>query len=207
LYQAPAPRTKSWINSGKQEARAKYSSVLPLFVVRRNPGFVVIIRSAMTNHLDSAAMSPLLIRVVKYWLPVALMSGLMYYFSTDVFSGDNTRGLIEKIFLWFAPHASNQTIATLNYAIRKSAHFIEYAGLSALLFRAFRADGPLRWRFKWAAYSFVSIVSWALLDELHQTFTETRTGSIWDSLLDSSGGLFSLLLIALYSVRKDARSA
>jgi VanZ family protein len=44
-------------------------------------------------------------------------------------------------------------------------------------------------------------VSWALLDELHQTFTRTRGGSIWDSLLDSSGALFMLIAISIVARR------
>jgi VanZ family protein len=34
-----------------------------------------------------------------------------------------------------------------------------------------------------------------LLDEFHQTFTQTRGGSIYDSLLDFSGGLTALLVL------------
>jgi VanZ family protein len=123
----------------------------------------------------------------------------MYYFSTDVFSADNTRSVIEKIFLWFVPHASKHAMATLNYAVRKSAHFTEYAILGAFLFRAFRADDPMRWRLKWAVYSFVAAGTWALLDEFHQTLTRTRGGSVWDVLLDSTGALFALIVIAVIS--------
>ena len=149
----------------------------------------------------NAARTPTHIRILWYWFPVAMMFGVMYYFSTDVFSADNTRGVIDKIFLWFSPHASKHTIATFNYVVRKSAHFTEYAILGALLFRAFRAGDAVRWRFRWALYSFVFSVSWALLDELHQTFTRTRGGSIWDSLLDSSGALFMLIAISIVARR------
>jgi VanZ family protein len=145
----------------------------------------------------NAARAPIASRILWYWLPVAMMFGVMYYFSTDVFSADNTRSVIEKIFLWFSPHASKHTMATFNYVVRKSAHFTEYAILGALLFRAFRAGDSVRWRFRWAVYSFVFSVSWALLDELHQTFTRTRGGSIRDSLLDSSGALFMLIAISI----------
>ena len=144
-----------------------------------------------------AARAPITIRILWYWFPVAMMFAVMYYFSTDVFSGDNTRSVIEKILLWFSPHASKHTMATFNYVVRKSAHFTEYAILGALLFRAFRAGDSVRWRFRWVLYSFVFSVSWALLDELHQTFTRTRGGSIWDSLLDSSGALFMLIAISI----------
>ena len=143
------------------------------------------------------AREPIQLRIIKYWLPVAAVLGLMYYFSTDVFSADNTRSVIDKIFLWFVPHASKHAMATLNYVVRKSAHFIEYAVLGAFLFRAFRADDPTRWRLKWAIYSLLTAGAWALLDEFHQTLTRTRGGSIWDSLLDSSGAFFMLVAIAI----------
>lgn len=151
----------------------------------------------MSENIVEAERAPVPLRLIRYWVPVVAMLGLMYYFSTDVFSADNTRSVIDKIFLWFVPHASKHAMATLNYVVRKSAHFIEYAVLGAFLFRAFRADDPTRWRLKWAFYSFLTAGAWALLDEFHQTLTRTRGGSIWDSLLDSTGALIAVLCIAL----------
>ena len=155
----------------------------------------------MAENLTTAE-SRLAIRVLKYWLPVLFMIGAMYYASTDVFSGDNTRNVIERIVLWLKPHTREHTLMKINYIVRKLAHFTEYALLAALLFRAFRADSVLRWRWRWALYSFAMAFSWALLDELHQTFTHTRGGSIYDSLLDTSGALVMLVVIALINSRK-----
>lgn len=156
----------------------------------------------MAENIE-AARAPITIRIIWYWFPVVMMFGVMYYFSTDVFSADNTRGVLEKIFLWFSPNASKRALLTFNYFVRKSAHFTEYAILGGLLFRAFRAGDRVRWRFKWALYSFVFAASWALLDELHQSLTQKRGGSIWDSLLDSTGALF--MLIALWIVARRRR--
>ena len=152
----------------------------------------------MSESIEAARM-PAAVRIVRYWLPVAALLAVMYYFSTDVFSADNTRSVIEKVFLWFVPHAGKHALATLNYVVRKSAHFTEYAILGAFLFRAFRADAPMRWRLRWAVYSFLAAGSWALLDEFHQTLTRTRGGSVWDVLLDSTGALFALIVIAVIS--------
>ena len=150
--------------------------------------------------------SSLAMKIVKYWLPVSLMIGAMYYASTDVFSGENTRNVVERLVLWLRPHTSEHALMKINYLVRKMAHFTEYAVLAALLYRAFRADSLMRWRLRWALYSFGVIVCWALLDELHQTFTRTRGGSIYDSMLDSSGALFMLLMIAFFN-RKQVRAA
>lgn len=149
--------------------------------------------------------SSLATRVLRYWLPVLFMIGVMYYASTDVFSGDNTRGIIERLVLWLRPHTSAHGLMKINYIVRKMAHFAEYAVLAGLLFRAFRADSIMRWRTRWAACSFAVAASWALLDELHQSFTLTRGGSIYDSLLDSAGALFMLVMIALFTRRKSFR--
>ena len=155
----------------------------------------------MAENFDSA-QSPLAIRIVKYWLPVLLMIGAMYYASTDVFSGENTRNVIERIVLWLKPHTKEHTLQQINYIARKLAHFTEYALLAGLLFRAFRADSAARWRWRWATYSFNIAFVWALLDEFHQTFTHSRGGSIYDSLLDASGALFMLTIIALVHSRR-----
>jgi VanZ family protein len=140
-------------------------------------------------------------RIFKYWLPVAIMLAAMYYFSTDRLSNDTTETVVGKLLMWLSSHMSPVVIATANFTVRKAAHFIEYAALGGLLFRAFRADDPRRWRFRWVAYSLIAAASWAALDEFHQTFTRTRSGSPLDSLLDSSGALFMLLVITFYTRR------
>jgi VanZ family protein len=150
----------------------------------------------------SRARSPVAIRIIKYWSPVLMMIVLMFYFSTDAFSGDNTEGLIKKILAWIVSDFSPAVAARLHFAIRKSAHFVEYAVLSALLFRAFRADSADRLRANWAVYSFGVVAVWSLLDEFHQAQTRMRFSSIYDSLIDMAGGLFALIVIALISRRK-----
>ena len=146
-----------------------------------------------------AAESSVASRIIKYWLPVAIALGSMYYFSTDIFSGDNTRSFIKDLLERFMPGVGSATILKVNYVVRKCAHFVEYAILAALLYRAWRADSLVNWRLRWALYSFAMVVGWALIDEYHQTFTRSRGGSIFDVMIDTTGGLFALILIALYT--------
>jgi VanZ family protein len=152
----------------------------------------------------TTVQSSLATKIIKYWLPVLVMIGAMYYASTDVFSGENTRGIIEKLVLWLRPHTSERGLLKINYLVRKAAHFTEYAMLALLLFRAFRADSFLRWRFRWALYSFLIVICWALLDEYHQSLTRTRGGSIKDSMLDCSGAFFALVVLMFFHRRKRA---
>lgn len=135
------------------------------------------------------------------------MLAAIYYFSTDLFSGEKTRSIVETILGWLVADPSPRTISRANYLTRKAAHFIEYGVLAALLFRAFRADSALRWRLRWAVYSMCVLVGWAFLDEYHQTLTTRRGGSAYDALLDSTGGLFALILIAIVKRRNAELSS
>jgi VanZ family protein len=152
----------------------------------------------MDSSIIRPSRSPLY-KIFRYWVPVALMISIMAYFSTDVFSGENTRSVLELILRWFSPHIDHHSINVLNFYVRKGAHVTEYGVFAVLVFRAMRADSPLLWKLSWFAFSFAIVVVWSLLDELHQAFTRTRGASIYDSMLDSAGGLAALLIVALVS--------
>jgi VanZ family protein len=91
----------------------------------------------------------------------------------------------------------------LHFLIRKAAHLTEYAILACLLLRAFRAGAAIAWRWHWAILSWLLVAVHAVLDEYHQAFTQYRTGSVSDSVLDMAGGLLALTLLWL-SRRKPA---
>jgi len=78
---------------------------------------------------------------------------------------------------------------------RKAAHFIEYAILGLLAARAFRTSERPAISSRWFLISLPIIVVYALMDEYHQSFVPTRTGSIFDSLIDMAGGLTALILV------------
>jgi VanZ family protein len=121
----------------------------------------------------------------------------IYFFSTDNFSGENTGGLLRSIFSSIFPSLTEEQFQSLHFIIRKTGHFTEYGILALLLFHAFRSGSATSWKRSWAIYSFLIIVVYALSDEYHQTLTETRTGSIYDSLTDMAGGFTALFLLWL----------
>lgn len=137
-------------------------------------------------------------KISRYWLPVVMMLSVMFYFSSDKFSVEHTQSAVEKVLGWLMPVARESTLSLINHMLRKLAHFVEYMLLAGLLFRAFRADSALRWRAAWAVYSGLIIIAWAVADELHQAFSQVRHASMQDALLDVTGGLLMLVLIALY---------
>jgi VanZ family protein len=96
------------------------------------------------------------------------------------------------------------------FAIRKSAHFVEYAVLAVLLWHALwkpRLGDPRPWSWPLAGFVAVLVAFYAMTDEIHQMFVPSRQGSAWDVLLDTSGGVTGLLLAAAAYQRLARRRA
>ena len=83
---------------------------------------------------------------------------------------------------------------TIHAVTRKIAHLTEYALLGLLAARAFRGSPREGLRARWFLAALALVVVYALVDEYHQSFVPSRTGSIYDSLIDMTGGLAALLI-------------
>jgi VanZ family protein len=76
----------------------------------------------------------------------------------------------------------------------KGAHFLEYAGLFLLWYRAIH--GTLRaWNPAAAILAFAAASAYAVLDEFHQSLTTHRSGNAQDILLDSFGAGFAMIAL------------
>ena len=84
---------------------------------------------------------------------------------------------------------------TIHAVTRKIAHLTEYALLGLLAARAFRGSSRDGLRTRWFLASVILIVVYALADEYHQSFVPSRTGSIYDSLIDTAGGFAALIVV------------
>jgi VanZ family protein len=131
--------------------------------------------------------------VWKTWTAAVLWLGLIAVESSRFLSSENTGKFLYELLTRFVGSLNLDTFEVWHHYLRKTGHVIGYAVLSWLLFRAWRAtlasiwDG--RWAFRWAAIAFLMTATAASLDEWHQSFIPTRTGTIWDVLLDSSAAL------------------
>jgi len=143
--------------------------------------------------------------LLKYWAPPIIWMSLIFWFSTDMFSGDNTGSLLLKVISFIYPGVTRELFDSIHFYVRKAGHFTEYAVLALLLFRAFRLGTQARWRRRWALSSLLVVFLYALLDEYHQTFTRRRTGSIYDSLIDTSGTAAALVLLWLFRRKSEKR--
>jgi VanZ family protein len=121
--------------------------------------------------------------------------------STDLMSAEHTSRFIGPFLRWFDPNISEATIASVQLFVRKCAHLSEYAILAAFLCRALRQSQPRLLRV--AIIAFVVAAICAALDEFHQSFVTTRTGTPWDVAIDCAGALIGLALFWLVSNRKS----
>jgi len=144
-------------------------------------------------------------RVWRYGL---LLFWLLFIFfaSTSSFSADNTSVILRPLFLWFFPNLSDAQLATLHFLTRKMAHFSEYAVLAFLSRRAFISSSHDFLRRHWFFLTTLLVVTYALLDEFHQSFVPSRTPSLYDSGIDIAGGLTLLLIFKFYRATRSRRA-
>ncbi len=129
----------------------------------------------------------------KAWIAAGLWLFLIAIESTDMLSAQNTSSLLYALATSLFGPISMAKFYVWHTLLRKTGHVLGYGTLSWLLFRAWRTTISLtdlrRWSFDWARASFFMTVLVACLDEWHQSFLPSRTGSVQDVVLDSSAAL------------------
>lgn len=144
---------------------------------------------------------------LRAWWPALLWAAVIFSASTDTFSSANTGTVLERLLGWLTISITEDQFDSLHHIIRKSAHFTEYFVFYLLLFRGIRSGRP-GWHWSWAFYAWFIAAAYSALDEIHQSFVASRTASVWDSLLDSVGAFFGLIVIfLLYRLLRRSRSA
>ncbi|MFN0088556.1 MAG: VanZ family protein [Blastocatellia bacterium] len=162
----------------------------------------------MMNKSNMSANSSFIIHrssFLTFWGPPLLLMAAIFFFSTDNFSGRNTGSIFFALFHAILPGLTEEQFRPFHFLIRKAGHFTEYGLLALLLFRAFRSGSAERWRLRWALLSLAVVVIYALSDEYHQSFTATREASVYDSMLDASGGATALLVLGVARLMQGRR--
>ena len=138
-------------------------------------------------------------RFVRYWMPVIAWMGLIFLASTDLMSGQQTSRFIGPFLRWLVSDISPESVAAVQLLVRKAAHVTEYAILAVLVFRAL-AGGKARTALQpWIVLGIAA--SYAALDEWHQSFVASRTGSPRDVVIDVCGALMGVLIYCWVSRR------
>lgn len=143
-------------------------------------------------------------RIVLAWLWVALWAAVIWQFGTETYSLRRTSNFMQWVIESLVGPVDTATRYKLYLLFRKSAHFIEYAILALLAFRAALLSAA-RARIAtacWIAIFFVATI--AAADELRQSYSSTRTGSPYDVLIDVAGGIVGLVGVVILSRRMRA---
>ena len=144
--------------------------------------------------------------LLSRYVPVVAWACFVLFASSSSFSASNTSRIIRPLLLWLFPDTSEESLAYVHFLVRKAAHFSEYALLALLAARAFRTSHKRRLKELWWLAAFALVACVALVDEYHQSFLPSRTGTIYDSLLDMTGGAAALACAALWlSLRRRGR--
>jgi VanZ family protein len=132
--------------------------------------------------------------VIRY-APLFLWIGVIFYLSSESGSMEQTSRFIRPLLRWIFPFEPEETITLYHGYVRKCAHFTEYAVLALLAVRAFAGSLRLR-RFRFVLPVILAGVI-ASIDEVNQSFLSARSGSAWDVLLDISGSLSMVAILAI----------
>jgi VanZ family protein len=141
--------------------------------------------------------------LVRAWWPAAVWIGIIAFESTDVFSAEHTGSMLYRLLTHLFGNIDLYKFLVFHHYLRKAGHVVGYGMLGLLLLRGWRATfgqaHALLWRtslLSWLGTAFI-----ASMDEWHQSYIPSRTGTWKDAVLDSVAGLV-FLLIAYFKLRR-----
>jgi len=132
---------------------------------------------------------------VKYWVPVIVLLGIIFWLSGANFTdGKTSEFFFPKIKSVF-PGLSPDGVAFVHELIRAFAHIFEFFVLGLLLSLAINRLHLRISGFQKGVLIFVLLCLLALGDEFRQSIVALRTASLVDVGLDLVGGLLALILV------------
>ena len=140
------------------------------------------------------------------WLWVLLWLGVIAIESTNYASAANTSRILYPV-LHFLFGIDPIRFLTWHFFLRKGGHVFGYGMLSWLLFRALRVTAlssrDPNWSMVWSLVAIAGTAFVASVDEWHQSFLPSRTGTVHDVLLDTTAALvIQILVFLLIRVRR-----
>lgn len=147
---------------------------------------------------------------LKAWIAAILWLIVIAIESTALLSSNNTSRILYPL-LHFLFGVDRMRFEVWHFYIRKGGHVVGYGILSILAFRAWRETFPARgnplWSVRWASIAVLMTAFVASLDEWHQSFISSRTGTPRDVLLDTCAGIAVQGILFVWLRWKQSRSA
>jgi VanZ family protein len=137
---------------------------------------------------------------LSYWLPALVWLGVIATFSSRAFGARNTGAVLRWLLNLLHIQLSQPNFETLHFFWRKGAHCFAYGTLSILMFRALRGTDTERteWKPRYLVISLLVCLLTAIIDETHQYYTTSRSGSANDVVLDFVAATFVQIIILLW---------
>lgn len=139
--------------------------------------------------------------VLKAWVALILWLIVLAIESTSYLSAHNTSRILYPLLHFFFG-VTRASFEPWHFFIRKAGHVFGYGLLSILLFRAWRETLPVignqKWTFRWANIAVLGTALVASLDEWHQSYIPSRTGTVRDVILDTCAGIGAQILVFLW---------
>ena len=136
-----------------------------------------------------------------FLLLTILWMAVIFWFSSrnaDLSTEDSTRigraiaGILAKGFDGWDESAKEAFVLSIDHAVRKTAHFLEY-GLLGILASGIFAEYRMR-PGKWMRRALLTGMLYACFDEIHQSFTPGRSCSVWDWCADTLGAIIGSIV-------------
>lgn len=136
---------------------------------------------------------------ISAYAPVFLWVAVIFYLSSDSGSMTQTSRFLRPLVLFFFPDISEASLQIIHGIVRKSAHVIEYAVLALLVLRAVWSSHIEQLRRYKFVIPILFVIGIASIDEFNQSFSAARTGTIYDVILDTAGGILAVLAVWLWT--------
>jgi len=134
---------------------------------------------------------------IKNWLPVVAWAGVIFLFSTDLFSSSHTSHAF-GFLSWLFPSLPHEKFPFLHGVLRKFGHWAEYFILAVLLMCVLQNESSEKNSWCHAVLIVVLVFLYALSDEWHQSFVPSRTASFGDVMIDVLGGICGIFWLLWY---------
>jgi VanZ family protein len=137
--------------------------------------------------------------LLRAWWPAFVWIGLISFESTGFFSSQNTGSMLYGLLTHLFGQINLYDFLIFHHYLRKTGHVVGYGMLGLLMLRGWRAtlDYDHTRLGRTALLSWLGTVFVAAMDEWHQSFIPSRTGTWRDAALDSVAGM--VFLLAAYS--------
>lgn len=138
-------------------------------------------------------------RIIFSWILLVIWMIFIFYMSAQPADISNSQsGFVIKLLQSIGIDSSGNNIDLLTTIVRKGAHFSEYAILGLLSYNVMKNYFAKK---RARIFAVLIVFFYACSDEFHQLFVSGRAGKITDVIIDTSGGIFSVLVIWMINLK------